>query len=110
MLQQQGADTAAMHVIGNRHGDLRRPGAAAHQLVAAAADHLARQHRQQRSAVRPELAAYPARFLLGCDRPVPKKRRYRFCGDILACISRTASKSSGRAGRISIVVPSVSRA
>ena len=43
-------------------------------------------------------------------RLMPKKRMYRFCGDILACMSRTASKSSGRAGRISIVVPSVSSA
>ena len=67
MLQQQRADTATVHVIGNRHGDLRRPGAAAHQLVAAAADHLTRQHRQQRGAARPGLAAYPARFLLGRD-------------------------------------------
>jgi len=39
-----------------------------------------------------------------------KKRRYRLSGDIFACMSRTASKSPGRAARISIVVPSISRA
>jgi nucleoside-diphosphate-sugar epimerase len=39
-----------------------------------------------------------------------EKRRWRFFADILACISRTASRSSGRAGRISIVAPSVSSA
>jgi len=39
-----------------------------------------------------------------------KKRRYRLSGDILACMSRTASKSSGRAARISIVAPSFSSA
>ena len=64
MLQQQRAETRrACHR--RRHGDLRRPGAAVGQAVAGAADHLALQHRQQRGAVRPGLAAYPARFLLG---------------------------------------------
>ena len=68
VLQQQHADAAVMHVIGDREGDLRRPGPGPGPLVGAAADHLPVQHRQQRRVVRPGLAAYPARLLLGRER------------------------------------------
>jgi len=65
MLQQQRADTAAVHVIGDRHGDLRRPGTVVGQAIAAATHHLPLQDRQQRGAVRRRLPAYPACLLLG---------------------------------------------
>jgi hypothetical protein len=65
VLEQQRADTAAVHVIGDSHGDLRRSGAVAGHLVAAAADHLALQYRQQRAVVWRRLAAYPARLAFG---------------------------------------------
>ena len=73
MLQQQHADAALMQVIGDREGDLRRPGAGAGLLVGAAADHLAVQHGQQRRVVRRGLAAYPARLLLGNQRAHAEK-------------------------------------
>ena len=68
MLQQQRADTAAVHVIGDRHGELGRPGAIVGNLVAAAADQLTVQHGEQRDVIRRGLAAQPARLPLGRDR------------------------------------------
>ena len=68
VLQQQHADAAVMHVIGDREGDLRGPGPGAVVLVGAAADHLPVQHGQQRRVVRSGLAAYPARLPLGRER------------------------------------------
>ena len=65
VLEQQRADTAVVHVIGDRHGDLRRSGAVAGHLVAATADHLALEHRQQRAVVRGGLAAYAECLALG---------------------------------------------
>ncbi len=68
VLQQQGADAAAVHVIGDRHGDLSGPGAIAENLIAAAADHFPVQHSQQRGVIRCRLAADPVRLLLGRKR------------------------------------------
>ena len=52
MLQQEHADTAVVHVIGDRKGDLGRPGRGIVALVAAAADQLAVQQGEQRGVVR----------------------------------------------------------
>ena len=68
VLQQQHADAPVMQVIGDRESDLRRQGPDAGPLVGTAANHLAVQHGQQRRVVRPGLAAYPARLLLGNHR------------------------------------------
>ena len=65
MLQQQHADAALVHVIGDRHGDLRGPGVLIATLKGAAADHFAVQEGQQRRVVRRGLPADPAGFLLG---------------------------------------------
>lgn len=95
-----------MHVI----GDLGRPAPVTSQFVGAAADHFAVQHGQQRGMIRAGLAAYPAGLLIGRGRAHAEEAQVKVVRDILACSSRTAAKSSGRATRISIVVPSVSRA
>ena len=68
MLQQQHADAALVHVIGDRHGDLRGPGVLIATLKGAAADHFAVQEGQQRRVVRRGLPADPAGFLLGRER------------------------------------------
>ena len=68
VLQKQHADATVMQVIGDREGDLRRPGSCAGLLVGAAANYLAVQQGQQRRVIRPGLAAYPARLLLGHHR------------------------------------------
>ena len=60
VLQQQHADAAVLHVIGDREGDLGRSGRGVVALVGAAADHLAVQQGEQRGVVRCWLAAYPA--------------------------------------------------
>ena len=68
VLEQQHADAAVMQVIGDREGDFRGHGPGAGLLIGAAADYLPVQHGQQRRVVRPGLAAYPARLLLGHQR------------------------------------------
>ena len=68
MLQQQRADAAVVHVIGNRHGDLSRPGVIVGHLEAAAADQLTIQLGEQRDVIRRGLAAEPARLPLRRDR------------------------------------------
>ena len=73
VLQQQRADAAVVNVIGDRHGDLRGLGASAKELVTAAADYLAVQHGEQRLAVRPGFAAYPACLPLGRGRAHAEK-------------------------------------
>ena len=60
VLQHQRADAATVHSIGDREGDIRRPGSATGSLVGAGADHLAVQQGQQRRVVRPWFAADPA--------------------------------------------------
>ena len=65
MLKQQRADTALVHVVGDRQGDLRCPQPLVHYLIAGAADHLPVQHGQQPGMVRRRLAAYPLCLLLG---------------------------------------------
>ena len=73
VLQQQHADAAVLQVIGDRERDLRGPGPSTGLLVGAAADHLVVQHGQQRRVIRPGLAAYPARLLLGNQRTHAEK-------------------------------------
>jgi len=73
VLQQQRADTAVMHLIGDRQGHLRQPGPVTGQLPGAATDHVAVQHGQQREMIRAGLAAYPAGLLLGRGRAHTEK-------------------------------------
>ena len=68
VLQQQRANAAAVHLVGDRHGDLSGPGAIAENLIAAASDHFPAQHSQQRGVIRCRLTADPARLLLGRKR------------------------------------------
>ena len=68
VLHQQHADAAVVHVIGDRKGDLGRPGRGSVALVAAAADQLAVQHGEQRGVVRRGLTADPARLPFGRAR------------------------------------------
>ena len=68
VLQQQRADAAGMHVVGDREGDLGRPGPGIVALEGAAADQLAAQHGEQRDVVRPGLAADPACLPFGRHR------------------------------------------
>ena len=59
VLHQQHADAAVVHVIGDREGDLGRPGRGIVALVAAAADQLAVHHGQQRGVIRRGFPAEP---------------------------------------------------
>jgi hypothetical protein len=68
VLQQQHADTAVVHVIGDRKGDLGRLGRGIVALVTAAADQLAVQQGEQRGVVWRGLTAEPARLPLGRGR------------------------------------------
>ena len=74
VLQQQHADAAVVHVIGDREGDLGRAGpGSVVALVAAAADQLAVHHGEQRGVVRRGLAAEPARLPFGRARAHAEK-------------------------------------
>ncbi len=68
VLHQQHADAAVVHVIGDRKGDLGRPGRGIVTLVTAAADQLAVHQGEQRGVVRRGLAAEPARLPSGRAR------------------------------------------
>ena len=68
VLQQQHADAAVVHVIGDRQGDLGRLRRRTAALVTAAADQLAVQQGEQRGVVRRGLTAEPTRFPLGRAR------------------------------------------
>jgi hypothetical protein len=68
VFQQQHADAAVVHVIGDRKGDLGRLGRGIVTLVTAAADQLAAQQGEQRGVVRRGLTAEPARLPLGRAR------------------------------------------
>jgi hypothetical protein len=76
VLEQQRADTAVVHVIGDRHGDLGRPGPVS-QFVGAASHHFAIQHGQQRGMIRTGIAAYPAGLLLGRGRAHAEKAQVK---------------------------------
>ena len=68
VLHQERADTAVVHVIGDRKGDLGRPGREIVALVAAAADQPAVQQGEQRGVVRRGRTADPARLPHGRAR------------------------------------------
>ena len=73
VLQQQRADAAIVHIVGDRHSDLGGPGAIADNLVAAAADNLTVQRSQQRGMVRRGLTAYSPCLPLGRNRAHPEE-------------------------------------
>ena len=77
VLQQQRADAAIVHVVGDRHSDLGGPGAIAENLVAAAADNLSVQHSQQRGVVRCGLTAYSPCLPLGRGRAHPEETQIK---------------------------------
>ncbi len=68
VFHQEHADTAVVHVIGDRKGDLGRARRGIVALVAAAADQLAVQQGEQRGVVRRGRTADPARLPFGRTR------------------------------------------